>query len=722
MKGTRLEDLPIKHFEYIFTPTGMPLVPKGEDEHGTTSILVRGGAGTGKTTLALALAHAIAKAGGGLVFYLTTEFSPAEIAFKATLIGLPEEAVDVWPGGKDASVGSIVVEHLSEVRHGRAVLSSAERKKSSIDAVWESLHPESEAARRPSLPVRAVVIDALTLPDAGEDERSLRADLVNFVQALENEGISVVLVEELASETPAWSAFVVDVVLELTFSNDAETQELRRKLTLSKCRYSTSLPGPHDYGLEGESLAVWPDLLRVATGGHNRERLTHIKDPVRVALPSFAHGKWAVLGPGIVMSDIDEASTNVRGVFRHTPGAVEIPFSLGSITYIGAHKRDVQIHDNQGAAAVGWAVLAAGRELGANVCFVQFVERLLSRKGWTTPILHLLEGLRELGFLVCVHAELGSIPQAVHVADFAWDSHGMPSSIPKRRHLWATRFLLSSQSPDTSEQSLLILRSSSTWRSRIETASSSHELNAIIENAASITDSRDKLISPLVQGLAGSNKGRGKIIEVIDSGGFTKTTRTQLAWLALHLGADWHAGREALREIMSDSPEPSMLLLWKAICSAIAGNKAAISELQAILTSPEEIPILDPLLRGLAKTDQFDQADIIIADFVSRHNLSPWMHTRLRAETRLDSEHLAPVRDALPLLVALSEDAAIPLVHRAEIWHNLGVAYDRLGDQKAAGNAFQTALNLNSNLDASREELEALSPKASLSHSAAPPR
>lgn len=98
------------------------------------------------------------------------------------------------------------------------------------------------------------------------------------------------------------------------------------------------------------------------------------------------------------------------------------------------------------------------------------------------------------------------------------------------------------------------------------------------------------------------------------------------------------------------------------------------------------------------------------------------MHTRLRAETRLDSEHLAPVRDALPLLVALSEDAAIPLVHRAEIWHNLGVAYDRLGDQKAAGNAFQTALNLNSNLDASREELEGLSPKASLSHSAAPPR
>jgi hypothetical protein len=65
VKTERLLDLPIKHLDYVFSPPGLPLPAKGETDFGTTSILVRGGAGTGKTTFALALAHATAKAGGG---------------------------------------------------------------------------------------------------------------------------------------------------------------------------------------------------------------------------------------------------------------------------------------------------------------------------------------------------------------------------------------------------------------------------------------------------------------------------------------------------------------------------------------------------------------------------------------------------------------------------------------------------------------------------------
>ena len=257
-----LTDLPIRHMEYLFSPPGLPLPIKGEAEVGTTSILVRGGPGAGKTTLAVGLAHGIAKHGGGTVLYLTTEFSPVEVAFKAKLFGLKEDAVDVWPGEKPKA-GDLLVHHLVESRPGHPVASSAERRRTSMDTVWGLLHPDEVDSGIPAVSARVVVIDALTLPDPTETEGAIRADLVAFVQGLENEGISVILVEELGERSFAWSAFVVDVVFDLTLAPDSETQELRRKLTLPKCRYAVTIPGPHDYGLEAVHPAVWPDIFRM---------------------------------------------------------------------------------------------------------------------------------------------------------------------------------------------------------------------------------------------------------------------------------------------------------------------------------------------------------------------------------------------------------------------------------------------------------------------------
>lgn len=707
MKSVRLEELPIKHFEYIFTPTGMPLVAKGEDEHGTTSILVRGGAGTGKTTLALALAHAIAKAGGGLVFYLTTEFSPAEIAFKATLIGLSEEAVDAWPGGEGAAVGSVVVEHLSEVRRGRAVLSSAERKKSSIDAVWGLLHPENEGVGRPPLPVRSVVIDALTLPDAGEEERALRTDLVNFVQALENEGISVVLVEELASGTPAWSAFVVDIVLELTFSADADTHELRRRLTLSKCRYSTSLPGPHDYGLEGTTIAVWPDLLRVATGGHDRDRLTHIEESPRLALPDQMNDEWVFLGPAIIVAQPGNDTWDAHYALERTPGLKEFDIYLGSVTNVVSDSVLIRSHDNQGPFAAAWAALSASRASGANFCLVRDVERMLSRQGWETPIIHFVEALRELGFMVCILS--GQSSRIQHVADSLWSVGSTVTILPKRRHVWATRFLLSSFH-ELRNTPLQIPKNADIRRAHIEKENNSSKLGDIVTDAAKAPVVNDEsVLAALTLAWSGSRKARDRIVEALNLSKSDKPRMSRFAWLAIHLGADWHAGRAARKAVESESPDASMLLLWNAICAAIAGNTAAIDNLKAMLNTSEEIVILDPLLRGLAKTNQLTEADRIIDIVGSRHNLPPWMLARVQAETRLDTEDLAAVQDAATRLEALSNDKTLPLVHRAEIWHNLGVARDRLGERNEAIATFRQATQLNPHLDAAREELEKLS-------------
>jgi tetratricopeptide (TPR) repeat protein len=184
--------------------------------------------------------------------------------------------------------------------------------------------------------------------------------------------------------------------------------------------------------------------------------------------------------------------------------------------------------------------------------------------------------------------------------------------------------------------------------------------------------------------------------------------RKQAAWLAFHVGAEWHAAGAALAAVESESPDPSLLLLWKAICAALASNLAAIDELKALLGSPDEPLILDPLLRGLAATDQIDEADRIVAEVCERHALAPWQRLRLLADVRLDSESTATVRDAASRLTRLTADESLPLIDRAEIWHNLGTAHDRLGDRDAAIQAFERASALNPFLDAAREELERL--------------
>jgi tetratricopeptide (TPR) repeat protein len=84
------------------------------------------------------------------------------------------------------------------------------------------------------------------------------------------------------------------------------------------------------------------------------------------------------------------------------------------------------------------------------------------------------------------------------------------------------------------------------------------------------------------------------------------------------------------------------------------------------------------------------------------------MLDRLRADTRLDATSPAVLRDAADRLTILTADESIPLVHRAETWHNLGTVQDRLGQRDAAIASFKRAAELNPSLDAAREELERL--------------
>src|SRR6185437_9060479 len=93
-------------------------------------------------------------------------------------------------------------------------------------------------------------------------------------------------------------------------------------------------------------------------------------------------------------------------------------------------------------------------------------------------------------------------------------------------------------------------------------------------------------------------------------------------WQTLHVRADWQAARVALAAVESEDPPPPLPPLSKAICAGIAWNRAAISDLIARVATPDEPLILPPLLRGLAGTNQLDEADRILTDVAARQNLA----------------------------------------------------------------------------------------------------
>jgi KaiC/GvpD/RAD55 family RecA-like ATPase len=239
MKSDRVRSFAIGGVEHLFSPGGLPLTGKAEAVAPTTSILVRGGPGVGKTTLAVGLAHGIARHLDGAVLYLATEFVPAEIQFKGKVLGVDD--VMPWERLQDAKTGSVVVQHLAAEPESNARAPMALNTRA-IEAVWRLIEQSGNR-------IRAAVIDAMTPSLDHANPSGLRDDVLTLVQALESMGVSPVLVQEEAIELD-WLAYVVDVVFELGYFEDPDTGELHRKLTLTKSRYSMSLAGPHDYGLD----------------------------------------------------------------------------------------------------------------------------------------------------------------------------------------------------------------------------------------------------------------------------------------------------------------------------------------------------------------------------------------------------------------------------------------------------------------------------------------
>jgi len=236
--------LVIEDMEQLFVPPGLPLVDKGSSSP-TTSIAIMGAAGTGKTTVAVALARAIAAETNGIALYVTSELATTEIGYKVSMLGMASKVVQ-WKQRSLARVGDMVGQPAALVSDvGHAGGSSGMR---ALEAAWQLV--DSPAGE---LPIRCVVIDAFPLLDSSH--RPDRDDVVALLQAIEGRGGSVVLVQEAAAAND-FIPFVADIVFELGFHEVSETGGRIRTLGCPKSRHARALAGPHRIGFDRDRLVL----------------------------------------------------------------------------------------------------------------------------------------------------------------------------------------------------------------------------------------------------------------------------------------------------------------------------------------------------------------------------------------------------------------------------------------------------------------------------------
>jgi KaiC/GvpD/RAD55 family RecA-like ATPase len=682
----RLLELGIAHFEHVFSPAGLPLVDKGDAPGGTTSILVRGSAGSGKTTLGLALAHAVARHHGGVVLCLSTEFSPAEIVFKAQVLDLPDGTVSAWPGGNDPPEGSILVQALSTLAAAERVDGSSSRKLAAIEALHELLEP-ADGRRVPA--VRAVLLDALTLPGNDEQEDNLRERLLEMIQGLEHRGITTVLVEEAAPGASEWAAFVVDIVLELSFVADPETGELNRKLACRKSRYAFSLPGPHDYGLTKRRPSIWPSIARII---QSTPKLLLAR--LRVVLPGELAEQWTEFRRGgIAVSHYDEQDTRLLSALQLIPGAVEVSVKCGPSSLVGYARGGTRVPDHDGPWGLAWAILEAAKQFGANICVIHQLEFFLARQSWKAPLSHMLQALADAGLIVVVHGTAAGLQELRPLASFVSDRYALTEQVQHARYCraerwWVAQALCRSSDSEPSADALL----QQLWAA--QTPEELATLKGPLSPEPPYVNAKPLLVN-LRQGPAPLDM---KVARVLLSPSAE----------ALVLDDEWAAANAAFTALGHDAEDTNAKMVWYCVQGVVARNAKAVDAVATWFDATQDSWVFGSLCHGLARTDRIAVADERIRQLVIKNELPPWFGERFQAELRIAPANEAGRREAKARLEQLAAQSELPLLHRAEIELNLGVVLSLLGETTAAAGRYRAALEKNPELIVAREHLEKL--------------
>lgn len=683
MSNHRVTSFPVALLEYVFFPVGLPLVTKAAGIAATTSILVRGGAGAGKTTLAIALAHAIARDQGGVALYLTTEFVATEVAYKASSLGLTDDMVDTWDAEQLHPRGALLAEHLVRTQAGsneERLRTVAERKRAALEAVWELLSrglPEIRAEREADLPVRAVVIDGFGLPEVEQEDKELRHQLVSLLQALEQVGITPILVEEAGVHAEAWLPFVVDIVFEIVRQADTETGRLHRKLVCTKSRYGRVFTGPHHYEMVARKLVISPtvglDVLRTIEWGGK-------------GAPAFFHplgsNAYAVCTPGtLILSEYSEfksPTAMVVALFRRVRGLLPMHILLGPLNtlYYDLNIGHTEIEGAEGLNLLAWLALEVFASGNANSVIIENPEYYLERPSSAALLTRAIEMMRGAGIVVCIHGREGGLGEIYNIADFAYHKRVSGRVVQRAVDPGACR--------------------ADRWLFAIN--------HAVVRQCLSLGGEFDQGILPLASADDSASDDERLAVAMSDYllTGYVRFTGAEWAPVVsarfeVFLGEYVQAARTAL----TDFDVPECQLIWDACAAILTANPHAAERYLATRESISPFEFV-ALVRILVKLRDDRLSDTL--EFAQqRFNLPEWFIARLLAEAEMDHEEWSK---ATPMLESLLE-SELPAIHRAEVFHSLATCHQKLGDAARARELFAEALTYNPKLEPARIALEA---------------
>jgi KaiC/GvpD/RAD55 family RecA-like ATPase len=708
MSDRPIVDLPIPGLDQLLIPRGILLVDKGA-ERPTTSVAVLGDPGAGKTTLAVAIAHAVARELDGVALYITTELASTELAYKVAFLGLERVQVLQLESAVDARAGDILAQHLALVDSEPSSASGAEAR--ALQAALNITEADTAA-----LPTCCVVIDAFPFPAFSSELGRHRDEVVGLVQTLEGRGVSVIIVQE-AGGTNDYLPFVADLVLEARFEREIGTGEFARKVACRKSRYTRSLPGPHDSGIDFGRPAIWPNPLAVLL--EERTQLGTELGAQIVSAPLFipnpAPESVALVGPGTLLVSPFEHRSPVPGLLGHTPGIQLGSVRCGAITHI-AMPGDARasVPEWEGAYSLGWTLLRLCRESHCNALVIMGLEALLHHPRFERRINNVLEALRLQGVTVCVHGEDADLGAIKALADYVWMGKQRSWTLRPSRPTYrgAAEWLCLASWPVTEAEAQV-----KTERDRDIRAA----LRRLGEVAGSGQASQAKAVLDSIQDLIADGPvsvATAQVALAHDVLGLAKTAEERLpgdsddpavvssaAWAAAAMGQTWRAARYLVGQLPAKEWADSASLLWAGLVCLHAGNDEGLAQLQSsVTTRPAVVPLL---LRALAARKRWEEVDAVAEAACERNRLASFFAVRMRAEARIESEDEHIRTEAEQRLTELTQGQELPPLHSADVWFNLGVLRSARGYQDGAVECWGRALELNPFLEAAKERLEA---------------